>query len=60
MTDFHIALDSAVGTFIALMVTEALVKPVATRIGKWLLHSLDHKLKFIPDWLSGHSDDEVR
>lgn len=60
MTDLQIAIDSAIGTFLALMLTEALVKPIASRLGKWLLHRLDHLLPAIPDWLSGHSDDEVR
>lgn len=58
-SDIHQTIDSALGTFIALMFMEALVKPVATRIGKWLLHKLDHKLPLIPDWLSGHNNDEV-
>jgi len=57
-TDLHQTLDSAVGTFLALMVMEALVKPIATKTGKWLLHKLDHKLPWIPDWLSGHDPSE--
>ena len=58
MSDLHITADSAVGTFIALMFMEALVKPIATRTGKWLLHKLDHKIEIIPDWLSNHDPSE--
>ena len=46
------------GTFVALMFMEALVKPIATRTGKWLLHKLDHKIEIIPDWLSDHDPSE--
>lgn len=58
MTNFQLTLDSAVGTFIALMVMEALIKPIARQTGKWLLHRLDHHFPLIPNWLSGHRDDE--
>ena len=58
MNDWHIAVDSAVGTFVALMLSEALVKPIATRTGKWLLHKLDHIFPAIPDWLSDHGPSE--
>ena len=58
MTDLNITVDSAVGTFVALMFMEALVKPIATRTGKWLLHKLDHKIEIIPDWLSDHDPSE--
>ena len=58
MTNLHIAIDSALGTFAALMVMEALVKPIATRTGKWLLHKLDHVFPVIPDWLSDHDPSE--
>jgi len=58
VTNLHIAIDSAIGTFVALMVTEALVKPLATRTGKWLLHKLDHVIPAIPNWLSGHDPSE--
>jgi hypothetical protein len=52
MSDLQLILDSTLGTFLALMFMEALVKPVATRVGKWLLLKLDNKVKFIPDWLT--------
>ena len=58
MTDLHITLDSAIGTFIALMFMEALVKPIATRTGQWLIHKLDHVFPAIPNWLSGHDPSE--
>jgi hypothetical protein len=58
MSDLRVTLDSALGTFLALMFMEALVKPVATRTGKWLLHKLDHVFPAIPNWLSGHDPSE--
>lgn len=47
MTDLHIALD----TFAALVAMEALVKPVAIRLGQWLLSNADTVAPWIPDWL---------
>jgi hypothetical protein len=58
MTNLDITLDSAVGTFVALMFMEALVKPIATRTGKWIIHKLDHVFPSIPDWLSDHTESE--
>jgi len=57
-TDLHETANAALGAFFALMVAEALIKPIATRLGTWLLHRIDHRVKWIPDWLSGHSNDE--
>ena len=47
MTDLHIAADA----FAALVLMEALVKPVAIAIGRWLLARVDRVARFIPDWL---------
>lgn len=58
MTDLHITLDSALGTFGALVVMEALVKPIARQTGRWVLYNLDHRFPFIPNWLSGHREGE--
>jgi len=57
-TDLHETANAALGAFLALMVAEALIKPIATRLGLLLLHRGDHRVKWIPDWLSGHSNDE--
>ena len=51
MTDLHQILDSAAGAFIALMVAEVLVKPVAIWVGKQLLRKADERVRVIPDWL---------
>jgi hypothetical protein len=47
MTDLHVAVD----TFAALIVMEAIVKPVAIALGRWLLARVDRVAKVIPDWL---------
>ena len=57
MSDLQLILDSTLGTFIAIAFTEALIKPVALRTGRWLLLKLDNKVKFIPDWLTGGKSD---
>ena len=57
-TDIHQTLSSFLGTFLALMFMEALVKPIATKTGKWLLHKLDHRVGWVPDWLSEHDPSE--
>jgi hypothetical protein len=54
--DIRLTIDSAIGTFLALALTESLVKPVAQRTGRYILRKLDTQLKFIPNWL--HSDAE--
>lgn len=38
-------------TFLVLMVTEGIVKPVAIRIMGFLLHRLDRVIGVVPDWL---------
>lgn len=45
--DIEIALSS----FIGVMVAEALVKPVALRIGRYVLRVMDQRVKFLPNWL---------
>lgn len=47
MDDFRISLDVLVG----LMLAETLYKPIATRIGRWLLKQADTRWPWIPDWL---------
>jgi len=47
-TDVHTALYS----FIGVMLAEVVVKPIAIRIGQYLLYKLDGQIKIIPDWLS--------
>ena len=47
MTDLRIALD----TFVALMVMEVVVKPIAVRVGRWLLSRVDKEVDVIPDFL---------
>ena len=49
--ELHQILDSAAGTFIALMVAEVLIKPTAVWVGKHLLRKADEKVDVIPDWL---------
>ena len=57
MSNLQLTLDSALGAFIAIAFTEALVKPIALRTGRWILLKLDNKVKFIPDWLTGGKSD---
>jgi hypothetical protein len=48
--DFHTALDALLG----VMVAEVVVKPVATRLGRWILAELDELAGDaidLPDWL---------
>jgi len=56
MADLHQILDSAAGAFIALMVAEVLIKPVAVWFGKHLLRKADEQVRVIPDWL--YDEDE--
>lgn len=56
-TDMHEAANAALGAFFALMIAEAVIKPIATRLGQWLLKRVDNRIKIIPDWLSGHNND---
>jgi hypothetical protein len=48
LSDFH----TAVASFAGVMVAEVVVKPVAIRVGRWLLQSIDDRITIIPDWLS--------
>lgn len=50
-TDLHRTLDSAIGTFIALMLVEGLVKPIARQLTRYLVKKLDSRIKILPDWL---------
>jgi hypothetical protein len=47
MTDLSITLD----TFIALIVMEAIAKPLAIRVGRWLLAHADQVAPWIPNFL---------
>ena len=47
MTDLNITLDA----FIALIAMEAVAKPLAIRVGRWLLAHADQVAPWIPDWL---------
>jgi len=53
MDNIQIGLD----VFITMMIVEVIVKPVAIRIGKYLLAKADNKVKWIPDWLYVRSRD---
>lgn len=49
MTDARIALDA----FLALLLMEGLVKPIAIATARWLLARADRWAPWIPDWLHG-------
>ena len=49
LSDIH----TAVASFAGVMVAEVIVKPVAIRVGRWILRTLDDRITVIPDWLSG-------
>lgn len=44
-------LEIAISSFLGVMFAEVVVKPVAIRLGKYLIRSVDGKVKFLPDWL---------
>lgn len=50
-TDLHRTLDSAIGTFLALMLLEGIVKPTALRLTRYLTRKLDERILILPDWL---------
>lgn len=56
MNDLRVALD----TFMALMVMEVVVKPIAVRVGRWFLSRVDKRIDVIPDFLyqSHHCHEE--
>ena len=39
-------------SFLGVMVAEVVVKPIAIRVGRYLLRKLDDRIVVIPDWLS--------
>jgi hypothetical protein len=41
-------------TFAALVIMEALVKPLAIAVGRWLLARVDRIANVVPDWLYRH------
>lgn len=45
--DLRIALD----VFITLVFMETVAKPVAVRLGRFILFRVDRIIKIIPDWL---------
>jgi hypothetical protein len=45
-------LDVAISAFVGVMIAEALVKPVAARLGRIIIRAVDSKIGIIPDWLS--------
>lgn len=48
LTDIH-ALAYA---FIGIMIAEVVVKPIAVRLGRYLIKRLDDRILIIPNWLS--------
>jgi hypothetical protein len=50
-TDLHRTIDSALGTFLALMFVEGLLKPTARFLSRRLIKTLDKYVRFLPDWL---------
>lgn len=48
----HTDLDTAIYSFLGVMVAEVVVKPIAIRTGRYLLSKLDDRITVIPDWLS--------
>lgn len=47
MTDLNVAIDA----FTALVVMETIAKPLAIRLGRWLLAHADQVAPWIPDFL---------
>ena len=50
-SDLHMVADA----FSALVIMEALVKPLAIAVGRWLLAHVDRVANVIPDWLYRNS-----
>jgi hypothetical protein len=48
LSDFH----TAAASFTGVMIAEVVVKPIAIRVGRWLIRSIDDRITIIPDWLS--------
>lgn len=46
-TDLHTLFSS----FLGVMLAEVIMKPVATRTGRFLIKFLDRFVKIIPNWL---------
>lgn len=53
MTDLRFTVDA----FIAIMISEVVVKPIAIRVGRYLLAKADTRWQWIPNWLHTPSDD---
>lgn len=55
MNDLHVTIDA----FIGMVIAEAIAKPIAIRVGRFILSRLDNKIKIIPDWIynPGESDE---
>jgi hypothetical protein len=51
MKSIELIADSAIGTFVALMAVEVLVKPIAIKVGRFLVRKADQSFPAIPDWL---------
>ena len=49
-SDLHMVADA----FAALVIMEALVKPLAIAVGRWLLAHVDRIANVVPDWLYRH------
>lgn len=47
----HSDLEVAVCAFLGVMAGEALVKPIALHVGRWIIRRLDRYVGVIPDWL---------
>lgn len=53
MTDVRFAIDA----FVAIMVSEVVVKPIAIRVGRYILSQADTRWQWIPNWLHTPSND---
>lgn len=52
MQDLHVAASA----FVGVMVAEAIVKPIAVRVARYLIRKADLYVNVIPDWL--HDDSQ--
>lgn len=49
-------LEIGASAFVGVMVAEVIVKPVAVRVGQWLIRTIDKRVGWIPNWL--HDENE--
>ena len=48
ITDIH----ALIYAFVGIMIAEVVIKPIAIRLGRYLIKKLDDRILVIPDWLS--------